>query len=304
MMNNRDFLFIYSGVFCQPNGDPATKEQRVDTATGEILVSDVRIKRYIRDFLSEYAKKNIYMLYDQETKDFATKNVKDESGSGARILFLRDKLKVTDVLAECIDARLFGAVSTIKKDNQQVTGAVQINTLNASMHTLKTIDVSNTTVFPSSVKNNQGSIGMMNLVPYFVQLINGQVNGRTAEINKVTTEDIAAMYGAMWLSLSNQSSRSKQGQRPILLVDIEYNLPTRLTSTRSLVNFSHSASSASALRENTPQEFDITKLLALQSVGTVAKVNYYTEDETLAAQLKQGGSKFNAMSLTPTYELR
>lgn len=50
--NNSDFLFIYEGINCNPNGDPDTENQpRLDSENSINLVTDVRIKRYIRDYL-------------------------------------------------------------------------------------------------------------------------------------------------------------------------------------------------------------------------------------------------------------
>lgn len=303
MTNNRDFLFIYNGTFCQPNGDPSTKEQRMDITTGELLVSDVRIKRYIRDFLSRHTAHTQYMLFDEETKAFASKYGKKASGSEARMSLLEKKLPGKDVFKECIDVRLFGGISTAKKNTQQATGAVQIRLLNESMHQVKNFDYQNSTTLPSDVANAAGSFGSLNIVPYFVALITGQVNGCTADLNKMTPDDLAAMYGAMWLSLDDQSSRSKQGQHPLLLVDIEYNRPTRLNNTRSLVKLNHEGRGVD-LREATVQSYDVEKLLKLQNSSIVKQVNYYTEDDDMLALFQAAGSKFSLMTLTNNYELR
>jgi len=49
---NSDFLFIYEAIMCNPNGDPDMENKpRMDYDTKTNLVSDVRIKRYIRDYL-------------------------------------------------------------------------------------------------------------------------------------------------------------------------------------------------------------------------------------------------------------
>ncbi len=50
-MNNREFLFIYDAAMCNPNGDPDREnEPRMDKASETNLVSDGRLKRYIRDY--------------------------------------------------------------------------------------------------------------------------------------------------------------------------------------------------------------------------------------------------------------
>ncbi len=46
----REYLFIYSVKDANPNGDPLdANHPRFDEETGQILVSDVRIKRTVRD---------------------------------------------------------------------------------------------------------------------------------------------------------------------------------------------------------------------------------------------------------------
>jgi len=50
--NNSDFLFLYEAIQSNPNGDPDQENKpRMDYDTKTNLVTDVRIKRFIRDYL-------------------------------------------------------------------------------------------------------------------------------------------------------------------------------------------------------------------------------------------------------------
>src|SRR5690606_41967456 len=50
--NSSDFLFIYEAIQCNPNGDPDQENKpRMDYDTDTNLVTDTRVKRYIRDYL-------------------------------------------------------------------------------------------------------------------------------------------------------------------------------------------------------------------------------------------------------------
>jgi CRISPR-associated protein Csh2 len=50
--NNSDFLFLYEAIQCNPNGDPDQENKpRMDYDTNTNLVTDVRVKRYMRDYL-------------------------------------------------------------------------------------------------------------------------------------------------------------------------------------------------------------------------------------------------------------
>ena len=63
-MKKRDFLMIYENQWNVPNGDPFTGEQRYDNCSEKILVSDLRIKRFIRDIIGELSGEPVYYLYD------------------------------------------------------------------------------------------------------------------------------------------------------------------------------------------------------------------------------------------------
>lgn len=51
LKNNRDFLLIDDARLCNPNGNPDDENRpRMDDDTQTLLVSDVRVKRTVRDF--------------------------------------------------------------------------------------------------------------------------------------------------------------------------------------------------------------------------------------------------------------
>lgn len=77
-----EILFLYEGIYNEPNGDPFTGEQRYDDETKNILVSDVRIKRYIRDFIDIYDdSEKIYVKLDNSNVSAEGK----ETGAAARM---------------------------------------------------------------------------------------------------------------------------------------------------------------------------------------------------------------------------
>ena len=127
-----EILFLYESTYSIPNGDPFTGEQRYDEETKKILVSDVRIKRFIRDYLKNN-NHDIYVILDRSEESNAGK----ESGAAARMKSLKNKplnknKTALDILKECIDVRLFGGISTEEKDAANITGPVQFALLNPS----------------------------------------------------------------------------------------------------------------------------------------------------------------------------
>jgi len=196
-----EILFLYESSYNIPNGDPFTGEQRYDEETKKILVSDVRMKRYIRDYLLD-KNEDIYVVND---KSFAEGK---ESGSASRIKSLQNKFKdelkdkegeakkekqkfstAMYVMKKCIDVRLFGGIATGKGDAVNLTGAVQFSLLNPSLNKSNLRMHQNTTVFSSSAEKGQGSIGTTTLVPYAVNLIHGWVNPKVEEYTIMSAED-------------------------------------------------------------------------------------------------------------------
>ena len=60
-----EILFFYETSYSTPNGDPFTGEQRYDEETKKILVSDVRIKRFIRDYFIVIGGHDVYVFNDR-----------------------------------------------------------------------------------------------------------------------------------------------------------------------------------------------------------------------------------------------
>ena len=66
--HNSDFLFLYEAIQCNPNGDiDQENKPRMDYDNQINLVTDVRIKRYIRDFLKTQGK-DIFVDMEGENK--------------------------------------------------------------------------------------------------------------------------------------------------------------------------------------------------------------------------------------------
>ncbi len=66
--NNSDFLFLYEAIQCNPNGDiDQENKPRMDYDNQINLVTDVRVKRYIRDFLKTQGK-DIFVDMEGENK--------------------------------------------------------------------------------------------------------------------------------------------------------------------------------------------------------------------------------------------
>jgi CRISPR-associated protein Csh2 len=217
-MNKREFLFLYDAKDCIPNGDPFTGEQRYDEDTQTALVSDVRLKRYIRDFIDD--------SYDDERIFYSDKNGKKTTGTRAIEVspIENDIDNLEDLKKKCIDVRLFGTVVAGKTDqyNTQATGAVQFKMFNRTLNKVYLPTTQNTSVMPSKDGNEQGSIATFSYMPYGLFSCVGYFNPTTAQENLLKVDDLEKMKIALWNEINIKNTRSKTGQQSRLLIEIEY----------------------------------------------------------------------------------
>lgn len=306
-----EILFLYETSYNIPNGDPFTGEQRYDEETKKILVSDVRVKRYVRTYFEE----NGYPIYVSE-KTGAGKT--DSKGVLAWIAENRNPNKLLDIaelLKEQLDVRLFGGISTLgddakkikvdskemKNGHTQFTGPVQFALLNPSLNEVNLRMHQNTTHFTSKAENTQGSIGTTTLVPYSLVQIHGWVNPKVAEKTGMTDEDLKLMYEGLWYGTSGDGSshsRTKVGQNSVLLIEIEYSEnKKKIYGVDRLIELKpKDDKKGEQLRSMDDYELDFSKLLEAASTEKIEKIKFYTEIDSIKSELA-GKPKFELITL-------
>lgn len=311
-LKKSEILFLYETSYNIPNGDPFTGEQRYDEETKKILVSDVRMKRYVRTYFEE----NELPIYVSE-KTGAGKS--DSKGVLRWIAENRNEKKLTDIgeiLKEQIDVRLFGGISTLKDEETktikvdkntctnghvQFTGPVQFALLNPSLNEVNLRMHQNTTHFMSKDTNTQGSIGTTTLVPYSLVQIHGWVNPKVAEKTEMTPADLKLMYEGLWYGTSGDGSshsRSKVGQNSVLLLEIEYAQSNqKIYGVDRLIKIEpKDDKKGEQLRSMDDYKLDFTKLFEAANSPKVQKIKFYTEIETIKSELSKN-PKFEAIAL-------
>src|SRR5690554_4030310 len=74
--NRQEILFLYDVTDANPNGDPLDENKpRIDEETGINIVTDVRLKRTIRDYLYSYKG-----FDGTDGKDIFVREIKSEKG--------------------------------------------------------------------------------------------------------------------------------------------------------------------------------------------------------------------------------
>ena len=296
-VSKSEILFLYESTFSIPNGDPFTGEQRYDDETKKVLVSDVRIKRFIRDYFIDHdyevyltnsggivtSEKRMELLKNKYDKE-AGANKKEKSKNGL------------SMMKKCLDVRLFGGISTEKGDSVNLTGAVQFALLNPSLNAVDLRIHQNTSVFSSTDDKKRGAIGTTTIVPYCINQIHGWINPYSAVHTDLTQEDINLMCEALWNSVNNANTRSKSNQNSLLLLQIVYQKPTdKLYGLDKLIKLI-SDKQGEQLRSSEDYTLDFSGINQATSVDKVLQVNFYTENQQWKEELEKI-EKFSLMLL-------
>ncbi|NPA80249.1 MAG: type I-B CRISPR-associated protein Cas7/Csh2 [Thermotogae bacterium] len=223
-MKNSEILFIYDAKMCNPNGDPDSENKpRMDWTTQRNLVSDVRLKRYIRDYLYERKGKDIFVRKENGKNVDATQRVES--------LKLEDRSEeaiLNAALENWIDVRLFGATIPVKGAKKgegksiAITGPVQF-TWGYSLNKVELLDSHSITSVLSGAETGEGNIGKDWRVKYSLIAFYGRINRHAAEHTKMSEEDLRLLEEAIWNSILTQTNtRSKIGQEPRFYLRVEF----------------------------------------------------------------------------------
>ena len=234
-MNNSEILFIYDAKMTNPNGDFDNENKpRMDYDTERNLVSDVRLKRYLRDYFETNLGKEIFITEKAESAEERLKAlgvVKEEK---------KDKKTITtfdkDTLCQkLIDVRMFGAVLATKGGNDHLTGPIQFNW----GYSLNKVQLCESSAITSSFSSGEG-IGHDYRVKYSLIAFNGSINGSAANETKLSDDDIKIFDEAMLKAIPANRTRSKINQFPRLYIRIEMiNNQTFMKDLREYVKFEH-----------------------------------------------------------------
>ena len=311
-MKKSEILFLYETSYNIPNGDPFTGEQRYDEETKKILVSDVRIKRFIRTYLEDIEGEHIYVS-DKTGAD--EKTSKEVLKWIAKNWNFNQKTDIAEIMKELIDVRLFGGISTLTdsetksiKVNEiectnghvQFTGPVQFAVLNPSLNRVNLRMHQNTSHFTSKGDKAQGAIATTTLVPYSVVQIHGWINPTVAKNTDLKEDDLQKMFKALWYGTGGAGSsfsRSKVGQDSLLLLVIDYkqSFDKLYGVDRTIKLEPNEGLKDEQIRSMDDYALDFTKLKELAKNDKIDKIRFYTEIDEIKNELN--GEKFEEMSL-------
>lgn len=218
LKTNRDFLFISDATLSNPNGNPDDENKpRMDYDTKTLLVSDVRVKRTVRDFLQNKG----YDIFVSTSND--KKVTMDDKFKVVMKQYQVDekadpKEKADVILNNMVDMRLFGSAMAVGGITKTFTGPVQI-TWGYSLHPVDLVKASSIVTI---MNDDNSTFGKMYKAEYAMIAHSGSMNHFAAQKTRMTEADAALFPQALVQSMMNNQTHSKQGQQPLLYLEVEY----------------------------------------------------------------------------------
>ena len=229
IQNRYDFVFFCDAKNGNPNGDPdAGNLPRIDPDTSQGIISDVCIKRKIRNYVDLIKGEAIddpdvnegelgYKIYVQESAVLNERNRKAyvhyKLTPQAKKLpkKVEDQIKVTKFMCDNFyDIRAFGAVMTTGVNCGQVRGPVQL-CLGESIDPVVPLEMSITRMAATEAKEDKDNktMGRKQYVPYGLYRIEGFVSASLAEKSGFCQADLDLLWEALMNMFENDRSAAR-----------------------------------------------------------------------------------------------
>ena len=239
-VRRHDFVLLFDVQDGNPNGDPDTGNlPRVDPETMQGLVTDVALKRKIRDYVDvsgrDQSRYKIYVQRESYLTETRSRVFGEKSGG-------RQEIHPSEaqqwICQEFFDVRVFGAVMSMRECNAgQVRGPVQF-TFARSIDQIVPLDSSIARVALERVERTaeqgdddleaptHGTLGRKATVPYGLYLGYGFFNPHFAQRTGASSDDLDLLWAAlvnMW-DLDRSAARGLMAGRGLYVFSHESSL--------------------------------------------------------------------------------
>lgn len=223
--NRYDFIYLFDVEDGNPNGDPdAGNMPRVDAETGKGLVTDVCLKRKVRNYVQTV--KGAKPPYDIFIKEGSVLN--DTIADTAKDAKTKDDARKS-MCDRFYDVRTFGAVmSTGKKNAGQVRGPIQLtfarslSPIVTAEHTITRMAVTEAKETNANDAGTRQTMGRKYTVPYGLYLTHGYISAKLAKQTGFTDDDL----NLFWEALKN-------------MFDVDHSAARGMMCPRKLIVFKH-----------------------------------------------------------------
>ena len=228
-LNRIDFVYIFDVQDGNPNGDPdAGNLPRVDAETGMGLVTDVCLKRKVRNYVQ--VAKELADGYDIFIKEKAILNNSiDAAHEDETVKSAKDKtMAARDIMCKKFyDVRTFGAVMSTGKNAGQVRGPIQltfarsIDPIMTSEHSITRMAVATEKEAEKQSGDNR-TMGRKSTIPYGLYVCHGFISANLAKQTGFSEKDL----DLFWEALKN-------------MFDVDRSAARGLMSAQKLIVFKH-----------------------------------------------------------------
>lgn len=249
-MNRYDFLYLFDVKDANPNGDPdAGNLPRVDPETGEGLITDVCLKRKVRNFAALNGQR-IYFT-DGAVLNMLHKEAYESIGEKPASKKLpKDVVKAAALTAfmcrNFYDIRTFGAVMTTEVNCGQVRGPVQLS-FARSIDPVVTSEhsITRSSVTKEEDREKERTMGRKFTVPYGLYHAHGFVNPFLAEKTGFSEADLELLWKALLNAFEFDASAAR---------------PAGSMATRRLIVFKHESALGNAPAHKLFELVDVKRL--------------------------------------------
>ena len=216
--NRYEFVLLYDVKNGNPNGDPdAGNLPRIDPETGHGIVTDVCLKRKVRNYVELINNGGkFFNIYVQEKAILTERRapayeaVADEKDTAAKISKARQWM-----CRNFFDVRTFGAVMSTKENNcGQVRGPVQF-AFSQSIDPVVSLEASITRMAVETKKESDSqsgdnrTMGRKTYVPYGLYRVHGFISAPLAKQTEFSDEDL----NLFWKALENMFDHDRSAAR-------------------------------------------------------------------------------------------
>ena len=217
--NRYEFVYLFDVTNGNPNGDPdAGNLPRLDPETNQGLVTDVCLKRKIRNYVSlEQEGAPGYAIYMQEKSVLNNQHKQAYEALGIESeakKLPKDEAKARELTAwmckNFFDVRAFGAVMTTEVNAGQVRGPIQL-AFATSIDPVLPMEISITRMAVTNEKDleKERTMGRKHIVPYGLYRAHGFISAKLAERTGFSEDDLELL----WRALGNMFEHDRSAAR-------------------------------------------------------------------------------------------
>lgn len=222
--NRYEFVYLFDVTNGNPNGDPdAGNLPRLDPETNQGLVTDVCLKRKIRNYVAleksdaEGKPEPGYVIYMQEKSVLNNQHKQAYTALGIESeakKLPKDEAKAHELTRwmcnNFFDVRAFGAVMTTEVNAGQVRGPIQL-AFATSIDPVIPLEVSITRMAVTNEKDleKERTMGRKHIIPYGLYRAHGFISAKLAERTGFSEDDLQLL----WRALGNMFEHDRSAAR-------------------------------------------------------------------------------------------